>query len=482
MTVHIAESVVRVADALRELKEILGDRILLDDEVRDLYRSDFGRTVNRRPGAVARCTSAEEVAEVVRFCRERKIPVTPRGQAHTQSGQATSDGGVLLDTSVMNTIDEIDEAGETATVGCGVVWRDLVSATLEKGLIPRVLTNNLGVQVSGTLSMAGLGVASFRYGTQADNVDELQVVTGTGEIVICSRERNRDLFDVVRCGLGQFGVITRAKIRLRRVKSTVRKYFLLYDELSAVMEDAKKVMDPGNPTFSSIESWCTPCLQGIRKIGEGMELGEGMQTFAQWFYPVHVTIELDPGEEPDDQAVLAGLKPYRHVHTEDFTQFEFANRMDPVFELWRRSGYWDMAHPWMETTLPWDTARDFIESVLGQTPPQALGPGGHVLLWPAYTRTSDVPLFMHPGGDYVMGWGILPGVPFKFLDRALAQLDLASELSIVYGGKRYLSGFVTFNTVEKWAQHFGDRWPMILEAKRKFDPDGIMAPGFIQYE
>ncbi|PYQ63182.1 MAG: hypothetical protein DMF53_10870, partial [Acidobacteria bacterium] len=31
-------------------------------------------------------------------------------------------------------------------------------------------------------------------------------------------------------------------------------------------------------------------------------------------------------------------------------------------------------------------------------------------------------------------------------------------------------------------QHFGDRWPMILEAKRKFDPDGIMAPGFIQYE
>jgi cytokinin dehydrogenase len=82
----------------------------------------------------------------------------------------------------------------------------------------------------------------------------------------------------------------------------------------------------------------------------------------------------------------------------------------------------------------------------------------------------------------VMGWGILPGVPFKFLDRALAQLDMVSELSIVYGGKRYLSGFITFNTVEKWAQHFGDRWPMILAAKRKFDPDGIMAPGFIQYE
>ncbi|MFL6194336.1 MAG: FAD-binding protein [Thermoanaerobaculia bacterium] len=478
MTVHTAIS---TADALRELKAALGDRILLDDEVRALYRSDFGRTVDNLPGAVARCASAEEVAEVVRFCRERRIPLTPRGQAHTQSGQATTDGGVLLDTSVMNTIHEIDEAAETATVACGVVWRDLVTATLEKGLIPRVLTNNLGVQISGTLSMAGLGVASYRYGAQADNAVELQVVTGTGEIVTCSREQNRDLFDVVRCGLGQFGVITRAKIRLRKSKAVVRKYFLLYDDLATIMEDSRKVMDPGNLAFSSLESWCTPCLQGIKKIGEGMELGEGMQTFAQWFYPLHLTVEFDPGEEPDDQAVLAGLKPYRHVHTEDFTPYEFANRMDPVFELWRRSGYWDMAHPWMETILPWDTAREYIENVLFQTPPQALGPGGHILLWPAYTPTSDSPLFMHPGGEYVMGWGILPGVPSRFLDRALAQLDMASELSIFYGGKRYLSGYITFDTAEKWAAHFGDRWPMILEAKKKFDPDGIMAPGFIHY-
>ena len=479
MTVH---SPMTTAEALRELKEILGDRILLDEEVRTLYRSDFGRMVDHLPAAVARCASAEEVAEVIRFCRERKIPVTPRGQAHTQSGQATSNGGVLLDTAVMNTIHEIDEAGETATVGCGVVWRDLVTATLTKGMIPRVLTNNLGVQISGTLSMAGLGVASFRYGAQADNAVELQVVTGQGEIVTCSREENADLFNVVRCGLGQFGVITRAKVRLRKCKATVRKYYLLYDDLGILMEDVKKVMDPGNPTFSSLESWCTPCLQGIKKVGEGMELGEGMQTFAQWFYPVHLTVDFDAGEEPDTQAVLAGLSPYRHVHTEDFTQYEFANRMDPVFELWRRSGYWDMAHPWMESILPWETSREFIEGVLSQTPPQALGPGGHILLWPAYTRTSDAPLFMHPEGEFVMGWGILPGVPAKYLDLALARLDMASELSIFYGGKRYLSGYITFNTAEKWAQHFGDRWPMILEAKKKFDPDGILAPGFIQYE
>src|SRR5260370_25950140 len=108
----------------------------------------------RLPGAVARCASAEEVALLVRCCREKRIPIAPRGQGHTQSGHATSEGGVVLDTSAMAVIHAIDAAGETATVGGGVVWRDLGRATLELGLLPRVLTNNLAVSLARTLSRA----------------------------------------------------------------------------------------------------------------------------------------------------------------------------------------------------------------------------------------------------------------------------------------------------------------------------------------
>ena len=132
--------------------------------------------------------------------------------------------------------------------------------------------------------------------------------------------------------------------------------------------------------------------------------------------------------------------------------------------------------------MPWDTAQEFIEYALDNLPPQTLGPAGHILLWPSRGDTSDVPLFMHPGGDHVMGWGILPAVPHEFVDQACQALDMVSEMSIGYGGKRYLSGFITFNGVERWKQHFGDRWPQICEAKKRFDPDGIMNPGFIQYE
>jgi cytokinin dehydrogenase len=469
------------AEALQGLKDMLGDRILLEDEVRQLYRSDFGRLVERLPGAVARCGSAEEVAEVIRYCRDNGLPVVPRGQGHTQSGQSTTTGGVVVDTSSLQTIHEIDTEGLTATVDAGVVWRDLVVASTAQGLVPPVLTNNLGVTISGTVSMAGLGVASFRHGTQADNALELEVVTGAGEIVNCSREQNRELFDLVRCGLGQFGIITRLKIRLRRCQPKVRMYTLVYDDLAAFMEDSRTIMDPARPVFHTLGGICSPAPLGFRTIGEGLELGVGVQGFAHWVFPMFLTVEFGD-QEPDDAAALAGLRYHRHAHTEDVPMIHFCRRMEPMFELWKRSGYWEQAHPWMETILPWDKAQEYVETVLANLPPAALGAGGHVLLWPSRTEVSEVPLFKYPEGEVVLGWGILGSVPENLLAEGLAKLDMASELSIYYGGKRYLSGYITFDSEERWAAHFGDSWPQIKAGKKKYDPDGILAPGFFQYE
>jgi len=477
----MAIGVTETTSTLRGLKERFPEWVTLEDEARHRYATDFGRWTTKTPGAVARPRTTEEVADLVRWCRQHGVTITPRAQGHSQSGQSTNEGGVLLDVTGMNEIFSIDGETELADVQGGVVWRDLVAATTAQGLVPRVLTNNLGVCVAGTVSVAGIGVASFRYGLQADNVAELEVVTGTGEVVTCSREKNRDLFDVVRCGFGQFGIITRAKVMLRHCKSRVRMYHLLYDDLGAFMRDAEAIMDPASEKYHSLESRSAPCAVFTKRIGDGIKLAEGMQLYAYWLYPLFLTVEYEPGDTIDDEAFLSGLHPYKRLETVEYSQNEFCNRLEPIFELWQRAGAWEMAHPWMEVILPWDKAQEYIELAQSSLPPQALGAGGHVLLWPAFTGTSDAPLFMHPAGQFVMGWGILPAVPEKFLAQALASLEMASELAIAFGGKRYLSGYITFDNPERWAAHFGDQWPRVVEAKRRFDPDSILAPGFIQY-
>lgn len=457
---------------IQELRSIVKGQVVTEDSARVAVSSDFGRMQERMPWAILRPADAQDIAKALGFARKHRIPVSTRAQAHTQTGQALNQGGILIDINALDKILAIDEKEMTATVQAGVIWRDLVEHAHKVGLVPPTLTNNLGVTIGGTLSVAGLGVASFLHGAQGDNAIELEVVTGAGEVVTCSREKNAELFNVVRSGLGQFGIITRAKIKLRRFKPKVRMVFMLYDDLGAFMKDSVTLM--GEPRVDHLESWCVPAPMGFKSLPSGDK-----QAFAQWFYPLHATIEHD-GQAPDEKALLAGLKPYKVVHREDRTLLDFFNRLEPLFTIWRRAGYWANTHPWMECILPWETTEAYINTILSELPPQALG-GGHILLWPSSGKTSSIPLFMRPPGDWVMGFGILPGIPKQFLDLALPRLDQASDLSMAMGAKRYLSGYINFDK-ERWRLHFGEEWDRVCKAKKQFDPDRLLNPGFIDFD
>jgi FAD/FMN-containing dehydrogenase len=451
-----------------ELAKLLTGQVLTDDAARDAVATDFGRLFVRKPAAVVRPVSAQDVANVLKFAGRNSLKVSTRGGGHSQSGQSLSDD-IVLD---MTSLAEVKHVAESSiTCGGGIKWRAIVEHLASRQLSPPVLTNNLDVTVGGTLSTGGLGVASWRRGTQADNCLELEVVTGAGEIVRCSAEQNRDLFDVVRAGMGQFGVITEAKLRLRRHEPKYRSFYLLYDNLSLLLKDLEMLMT--EERFDYLESWCAPCAQGIRKA-----LG-GRTPFAQWFFPLHATLETDGVSLPEATEKLRGLQFYKHVHTEDGDIAEFFARLDTVFDLWRRGGAWDFTHPWMECVLPWQTTPMYINRVLENFPPQAIV-GGHILLWPGRGSASTVPLFMKPQGEFVMGFGILPAFPKHLVDEPLVHLNMASQGAIMMGGKRYLSGWIKFDQ-NQWKAHFGDAWPKVVELKKKFDPQGILNPGFVQY-
>ena len=456
----------------QDLKPLVRGAVLDALADREQRSGDFGRMIHRIPQVVVRPSSAADVAAVIRYARKAGVPVATRAEAHTQTGQALTEG-ILLDITSLATLHGVDAQGAPPSADCdaGVKWETLVRQVVPQGLIPPVLTNNLGVTIGGTLSVAGLGVASFRHGAQGDNVLEIEAVTGAGDIVRCSPSENTEVFDAVRSGLGQFGVITRAKVALRKCLPRTRTYYLLYDDLGAVMRDTEKVITEDRT--DNLESWCVPCPQGFRWVGQNKE------AFAAWFFPLHLTVEFDPAKPPDDDARLAGLTPYRRMHVEDQDLLQFASRLEPLFAIWKRSGYWAATHPWMETVLPWGSAFPYINQVLANLSPTALG-GGHILLWPSRGTTSKIPLFMVPPSPLVMGFGILPGLPPDVLPMAKPKLNLASDASMMFGGKRYLSGFIEFDR-NRWKQHFGPQWDNVVRLKKTYDPDSVLNPGFIDY-
>ena len=189
--------------ALEDLKAQLPDCISFELADRQPFETDFGRWRYQVPAAVARCRTPRSSPRAVRFCSQHRIPVAPRSQGHTQSGQSTT-RGLLLDSLAMNRILEVNQEEGWADCEAGVVWRDLVIvATQTRHDPPGAHQQSRGDGRRHDLGRRSRRGVSFRFGTQADNAIELEVVTGAGDIVVCSRDREPELFDMVRCGLGQ---------------------------------------------------------------------------------------------------------------------------------------------------------------------------------------------------------------------------------------------------------------------------------------
>src|SRR5882724_6618433 len=109
----------------------LTGRIVFDETDLGAAADDFGHIVHRRPRAVLQPGSVNDVAVMVRFCYDLRIPVAPRGQGHSTNGQAQAAGGLVIE---MGTLDGIAVHGDTATVQAGARWSTLVQATLPLGL------------------------------------------------------------------------------------------------------------------------------------------------------------------------------------------------------------------------------------------------------------------------------------------------------------------------------------------------------------
>ncbi|MBV8540131.1 MAG: FAD-binding protein [Pseudonocardiales bacterium] len=191
---------------------------------------DFGHVVHRRPRAVLRAGGVADMTAIVAFAGATGLDVVARGAGHSVYGQAQAAGGIVIDMAGLDLVGDV--CAERVTAQAGALWSEVVDATLACGCTPAVLTDYLSTSVGGTLAVGGVGGTSHRYGLQVDGVEELCVVTGAGRLVTCSPEQNRRLFDAVRAGLGQCGVIISATVKVVPAPARARRYRLYYHDLA----------------------------------------------------------------------------------------------------------------------------------------------------------------------------------------------------------------------------------------------------------
>ncbi|KAF3576694.1 hypothetical protein DY000_02035805 [Brassica cretica] len=179
---------------------------------------DFGNRYHLPPLAILHPKSVSDISTVMRHIvrSTSNLTVAARGHGHSLQGQALAHQGVVINMESLRSHDIKIYKGKQpyVDVSGGELWINILRETLKYGLSPKSWTDYLHLTVGGTLSNAGISGQAFKHGPQINNVYQLEIVTGKGEVVTCSEKRNSELFQSVLGGLGQFGIITRARISL----------------------------------------------------------------------------------------------------------------------------------------------------------------------------------------------------------------------------------------------------------------------------
>ncbi|CAA0843422.1 Cytokinin dehydrogenase 5 [Striga hermonthica] len=318
-------------------------------------------------------------------------------------------------------------------------------------------------------------------------------MTGKGETHTCSEEQNSELYHAVLGGLGQFGIITRARIALEKAPTKVKWIRVLYSNFSAFTQDQEYLVSlhGKEERFDYVE--------GFVIVDEGL-INNWRSSFFSPRNPVKIsTLNADGGvlyclevvknyvesnADTIDEEVEAILKKLNFIPSSVFTTeisyVDFLDRVHKAELKLRAKNLWDVPHPWLNLFVPKSRIADFDEGVFkGILGNNTSGP---ILIYPMNKnkwdeRTSVVT----PDEDVFYLVALLRSAldngeetqTLEYLSNQNRQiLRFCEEAGIKV--KQYLPHYTT---QEEWKNHFGEKWALFSKRKDEFDPRHILATG-----
>ncbi|XP_010026881.1 cytokinin dehydrogenase 3 [Eucalyptus grandis] len=474
----------------------IADKLHVDPESIGEASVDFGLIVREIPAAVLRPSHPEDIAILVAFAYSKSsIPFTisARGCGHSVRGQAMARDGVVVDmTSLGNktTVSWSQSLGHYADVGGQQLWIDVLEETLKHGVAPVSWTDYLYLTVGGTLSNAGISGETFRYGPQISNAYEMDVITGTGHFLTCSPHENPELFHSVLGGLGQFVIITRARIALGPAPKRAKWVRMLYSDFSAFTMDQERLISVhGRDQDEALDyvegqlfirgnsdSWIS-----FFSLSDHPRL-MSLLTEHELLYCIEVAKFYDERTRSTvDKDLKMILKDLSHVpeflFQKDVGYVDFLNRVRAEEMTLRKLGLWNVPHPWLNLFVPKSRIADFNTGVFKNIVLRKNITTGPVLIYPMNNdKWDDRMSAVIPDEDVFYTVGFLLSSGFKDWQ----EFDLQNKEVLLFcedNGIKVKQYLPNYSTEREWMQHFGPKWRAFQESKAQFDPKMLLSPG-----
>lgn len=300
-------------------KQMLGDQAVLDhQEQLSNYAHDETEDLVFMPDLVLIPNTTEQISELMRYCNENKIAVTPRAGGTGLSGGALPvHGGIILSMEKFNNILNIDTENLQATVEPGVVTQVFMDAVAEHQLMYPVDPSSKGsCMLGGNIALSSGGPRAVKYGTVRDYVLNIEMVLPDGSIIWTGANTLKyssgyNLTQLMVGSEGTLGIITKIVFKL----IPIPKHNLL---LLAGFPSAQDACDAVSAIFRAGQN--PSALEFMEREGVDWVLQHEEIPFAQKDYvQAYLLIEVD-GAELDDL----------YIQCEKITEVLYQYKVDEV--------------------------------------------------------------------------------------------------------------------------------------------------------
>ena len=230
---------------LAVLRSIVGEsRVLFGEEISPDYSHDELGGISRMPDVLVRVLTTEEISAIMKHAYERSIPVTVTGLV----GSAVAvEGGIMLETTMMNKILELDEDNLTVTVQPGVLLMELAAFAEANDYLYPPDPGEKSATIGGNISTNAGGMRAVKYGVTRDYVRALTVVMPNGDIMklgskVVKNSSGYSLKDLIIGSEGTLAIITEAVLKLMPLPKFSVSLLVPFPDMKTAIEAVPKII------------------------------------------------------------------------------------------------------------------------------------------------------------------------------------------------------------------------------------------------
>jgi FAD/FMN-containing dehydrogenase len=290
---------------LDDLRTAVGaEHVLVDDDVKRSYESDWTGRFSASACAVVRPGSTTEVIAVVRACAGAGTPVVVQGgNTGLVGGSIPAGGEVLVSLTRLTAIGDVDPASAQVTVGAGVTLSQLQRHVRPLGLDVGVdLAARDSATIGGLVATNAGGIRVLRYGSMRAQVVGAEAVLADGSVVsrlggLAKDNTGYDLVSLLCGSEGTLGILTQLRLRLvPQLRARAVALVALPDVATAVglLPSLRATL----PDLVAAELFLPDGLALVRAYG-------GLPAPFPEEHPAYLLLECAAGSDPTDRLVEA---------------------------------------------------------------------------------------------------------------------------------------------------------------------------------